>query len=95
MSFCFGPDARVPGGDYAADALDVGMGVRPDLTGQGRGLDFVNIGSRKFAPAEFRVTVAEFNKRALRVWKKAGFRVVQTFQKEQSRRVFVVLMRGR
>jgi [ribosomal protein S18]-alanine N-acetyltransferase len=32
---CFGADAQVPGGDYTADALDVGWGVRPDLTGQG------------------------------------------------------------
>src|SRR5262245_11009242 len=31
---CFGWDAQVAGGDYSAEALDVGLGVRPDLTGQ-------------------------------------------------------------
>jgi ribosomal-protein-alanine N-acetyltransferase len=31
---CFGLDAQVPGGDYSAAALDIGLGVRPDLTGQ-------------------------------------------------------------
>ncbi len=94
---CFGPDAWVPGGDYTVNALDIGMGVRPDLTGQGHGLRYVkavlDYGRRTFAPTAFRVTVAEFNKRALRVLKKAGFRAVQAFQKEQDGRVFVVLMR--
>ena len=94
---CFGPDAWVPGGDYSVNALDIGMGVRPDLTGQGQGLRYVkavlDFGRCTFAPTAFRVTVAEFNKRALRVWEKAGFRAVQAFQKEQDGRVFVVLMR--
>lgn len=94
---CFGPDALVPGGDYSVKALDIGMGVRPDLTGQGHGLKYVkavlDFGHRTFSPTAFRVTVAEFNKRALRVWEKSGFRAVQAFQKEQGGRVFVVLMR--
>jgi ribosomal-protein-alanine N-acetyltransferase len=34
---CFGPDARVPGGDYSAEALNTGGGLRPDLTGRGLG----------------------------------------------------------
>lgn len=37
----FGEDARVPGFDYDDDALDVGVGMRPDLTGRGKGLSFV------------------------------------------------------
>ena len=38
---CFGPDAQVPGGDYGPPALDVGLGLHPDLTGQGQGLSYV------------------------------------------------------
>jgi len=38
---CFGDDARVPGGAYTDDALDIGWGMRPDLMGQGRGREFV------------------------------------------------------
>jgi len=95
---CFGPDARVPGGDYGGAALDVGMGVRPDWTGQGRGLTYVNavldFARRTFAPTAFRVTVAEFNQRALRVWEKAGFQPVQTFQRKGDGRDFVVLVSG-
>jgi RimJ/RimL family protein N-acetyltransferase len=92
---CFGPDAMVPGGDYGAPGLDIGLGVRPDLTGQGRGLAFVSsvlaFARRTFAPEAFRVTIAEFNKRALRVWEKAGFRAVQTFLRDPDGRCFVVL----
>ena len=92
---CFGPDARVPGGDYRTDALDVGMGLRPDLTGQGRGSVYVSavldFARRAFAPAAFRVTVAAFNQRALRVWEKVGFQRVQTFHRQRDGLVFVIL----
>ena len=33
----FGPDGRVPGGAYDDSALDTGGGLRPELTGLGRG----------------------------------------------------------
>jgi hypothetical protein len=32
---CFGPDAQLRGGDYHEPALDVGLGLRPDLVGKG------------------------------------------------------------
>jgi RimJ/RimL family protein N-acetyltransferase len=96
---CFGPDARVPGGDYSRDALDVGAGLRPDLTGRGLGPGFLNaildFAEEKFEPAAFRATVAAVNRRALRAWEKVGFQPVATF----ASRVhpdglrFVVLMR--
>jgi ribosomal-protein-alanine N-acetyltransferase len=85
VGFCsFGADAQVPGGDYAAaGALDVGLGLRPDLTGRGHGLAFVRailrFGRRRFRPARFRLTVAAFNQRALRVYERAGFRVTHRF----------------
>ena len=35
LGFCnFGADARVPGGIYHQPALDIGIGMRPDLTGR-------------------------------------------------------------
>ena len=93
---CFGPEARVPGGDYSASALDVGLGVRPDLTGQGQGsvyaqavLDF----GANWTPAAFRVTVAEFNQRARRVWEKLGFRFVERFARSRDGMPFVILAR--
>lgn len=93
---CFGPDAQVPGGDYRPAALDIGLGVRPDLTGQGCGLTYVqavlDFALERFEPPALRVTVAEFNKRAQRMCEKAGFRPVQTFDREGDRRAFVVWM---
>lgn len=92
---CFGREAQVLGGDYSTDALDIGLGIRPDLTGQGRGRTYVDavldFARRTFTPAAFRVTVAEFNKRALRVWKKAGFRPGQAFRRSPDGMAFVVL----
>lgn len=43
--FSFGAEAQVPGGDYDnAKALDIGLGMRPDLTGKSLGLGFVEAG---------------------------------------------------
>ena len=95
---CFGPDARVPGGDYDNAALDVGLGVHPELTGQGLGGAFVHavlrFARQELAPTEFRVTVAEFNERAKRVWEKARFRPVQRFDRAQDGMPFIILTRG-
>ena len=94
---CFGPDAQVPGGDYSAAGIDIGLGVRPDLTGQGRGDTYVkavlDFAARTVAPVTIRVTVAEFNKRALRVWEKAGLWPVQTFGRRSDGKAFVMLAR--
>ncbi|MEJ2209990.1 MAG: GNAT family protein [Anaerolineae bacterium] len=100
---CFGPDARGPGGDYGpaagGQALDVGLGVRPDLTGQGRGGEYVqavlDFARHCWSPAALRVTVAEFNQRAQRVWEKAGFRQVQRFGRTADGMPFVVLVNHR
>lgn len=83
---CFGADARVPGGDYSDPApLDVGLGLRPDLTGAGRGLPFflavLALGRAHFAPARFRLTVAAFNERARKVYVRAGFRTIERFRR--------------
>ena len=85
VGFCsFGPDGQVAGGDYSTPALDIGLGVRPDLTGQGRGSDYVNavtdFAYRPYSPNWLRVTIAAFNSRARRVWEKAGFEAMQTFR---------------
>jgi RimJ/RimL family protein N-acetyltransferase len=69
--------------------LDYGLGLRPDLTGQGLGLDFFLAGlafaREQYKPARVFLHVAEFNERATRVYERAGFRVVsshvRTFQR--------------
>jgi ribosomal-protein-alanine N-acetyltransferase len=86
--FCFGEDARVRAGRRLGvydgeSALDIGLGMRPDLTGQGLGEDFVRAGLRfareAYSPPAFRLTVATFNRRAISVYERAGFEAVETF----------------
>jgi RimJ/RimL family protein N-acetyltransferase len=92
---CFGVDARVPGGHYAHQALDIGLGVRPDLTGQGRGEQYVDavvgFARREFRPTAFRVSIAAFNRRAQRVWEEAGFQQDGTFTRQPDGMPFVLL----
>lgn len=97
-AFCsFGPDGQVTGGDYTTPALDIGIGVRPDLTGQGHGdvyvkavIDFAN---STYAPERLRVTIAAFNSRALKVWEKAGFQMTQKFRGGWENMDFVIMMK--
>ena len=98
VGFCsFGLDGQVPGGDYTVDALDIGMGIRPDLTGHGHGQRFVsqvlNFARSEFNPDRFRVTIAAFNQRAQRVWSKVGFHLIGRFTHEASGREFIVFIR--
>ncbi|MBI9044401.1 MAG: GNAT family N-acetyltransferase [Anaerolineaceae bacterium] len=92
---CFGLDGQVPGGDYSMDALDIGLGVRPDLTGKGEGGKFVaeviDHTWKQFRPAALRVTIAEFNRRAQRVWEKNGFLYHSTFKRNLDGKPFVIL----
>ncbi len=63
--------------------IDVGLGMRPDLTGKGLGLAFVNAGlafaREQFAPEYFRLFVLTFNERAIRIYEQAGFQRVRVF----------------
>jgi [ribosomal protein S18]-alanine N-acetyltransferase len=94
---CFGEDARVPGGDYNADALDMGGGLRPDLTGHGLGpqimLSAMGFARAEFSPRKFRATVAAFNLRAQRACEKVGYALVQRFIATQSGVPFVIFLR--
>lgn len=94
----FGPDGRVPGGVYDDAALDTGGGLRPSLTGRGLGRAAIatglEFGRRRFAPVRaFRVTVASFNARALRVVTSLGFREVSSFTATTDGRPFEILVR--
>lgn len=94
---CFGEEAQVPGGDYSAPALDVGLGLRPDLTGQGQGRRFLEailaFGIEQFQPLNLRLTVAAFNARAIRLYTAAGFGEVERFTSTYGAQPFIVMAR--
>ncbi|MEM7336802.1 MAG: GNAT family N-acetyltransferase [Chloroflexota bacterium] len=93
--FSFGSDAQVPGGNYVPSAIDIGMAIRPDYTGRGLGVHFaetaVSFAVQKYAPPLLRVTIAEFNLRAQKVWRKLGFEKVDWFMATSSKRPFVIM----
>ena len=96
IGFCsFGPDAQVPGGDYALDAVDIGLGIRPDLAGRGKGAAIIGavleFAAARFKPKRWRVTIAAFNKRARKAWAKAGFVETGEFIRKSDGRKFVIL----
>lgn len=68
--------------DPADRTLSVGLGLRPDLTGKGLGLPFVDAAlacaRAHFAPSGFRLFVLDWNTRAIRVYERAGFARVRT-----------------
>ena len=80
----FGPDGQVPGWAYDDTALDTGGGLHPELVGQGLGRAAIEAGLAHgralLAPPAYRVTVASFNTRALRVVESLGFERVGRFR---------------
>jgi RimJ/RimL family protein N-acetyltransferase len=62
--------------------LEFGLGLRPDLTGQGLGLQFflagLALGRELYRPERVVLHVASFNERARRVYERAGFHVVSS-----------------
>ena len=61
------------------DKVEAGLGLRPDLTGQGLGLNFVKE-IEEFIQDNFTykiivLSVASFNKRAIKVYQRAGFKI--------------------
>jgi RimJ/RimL family protein N-acetyltransferase len=69
------------------DEVRVGLGMRPDMTGRGLAQPFIlaglNYASLEWRPKRFRLWVARWNERALRAYRRAGFREVH--QNEESR----------
>jgi [ribosomal protein S18]-alanine N-acetyltransferase len=65
------------------EEVEIGLGLRPDLTGKGKGVPFVDyalaVAVKWYDPKKLIVKVAEFNKRALAVYEKAGFQKVDHF----------------
>ena len=102
--FCYGEAAQVPGGRTEGlynrvEAIDIGIGLRPDLTGKGTGLEFVlkaiEFGINKYKPKILRLTVAGFNIRATKVYERAGFVIEASFinKRNEEEREFIIMLK--
>jgi len=97
--FCTGDSARVPSG-YAAGAypgkqLDIGIGMKPELTGQGFGsvfFPFILNHIKGNTTLPLRLTVATFNKRAIRLYERFGF--VKKLQFSHRQTEFMTMVRN-
>jgi ribosomal-protein-alanine N-acetyltransferase len=76
----------------AGEVVGVGVGLRPDLTGRGFGTSFLEAGlafaRERFAPRRFRLSVAAFNLRAIKVYERAGFVTTRRFEHETNGGLF-------
>ena len=70
-----GRDANLYGGE---DVIDIGLGMKPALTGKGIGKEFFQAGiafaRKEFNAKMFRLSVATFNTRAITLYKNIGFK---------------------
>ena len=68
------------------EVVEVGLGMAPELTGQGNGLEFVRAilkyVSRVKNPQKILFDVAKFNVRAQKLYQKIGFEVVNYHEQE-------------
>ncbi|SFK03501.1 hypothetical protein SAMN04487936_106237 [Halobacillus dabanensis] len=78
--FCTGHSALVPAGEdagvYRDHAIDLGLGMNPEWTGKGNGYAFGSLiidHTLADSSLPLRLSVATFNKRAIRLYEKLGF----------------------
>jgi ribosomal-protein-alanine N-acetyltransferase len=75
--------------------VEVGLGLRPDLTGKGLGRGFLVAGLDfarwSFSPDIFRLSVATFNERAIKVYESVGFVAGRTYPHETNGGVYEFL----
>ncbi|OZU87138.1 GNAT family N-acetyltransferase [Virgibacillus indicus] len=96
--FCIGESAQVPAGNpfgaYNKGCVDIGIGMKPVLTGKGCGYEFLTFilsyVQQNFPDQAIRLTVATFNKRAIHIYEKVGFTKEKAFHTEAAEFITMV-----
>jgi [ribosomal protein S18]-alanine N-acetyltransferase len=77
------------------DTIDIGFALKPQLTGRGLGIHFVkaviDFFKNRYSFHSFRLTVASFNKRAIRVYERLGFKDIGRFIREKDGVEYIVM----
>ncbi|KHD36801.1 acetyltransferase [Clostridium acetobutylicum] len=85
----FGEAAQIPIGEQLGiysykNITDIGIGLNPNLCGQGLGFDFfccgLDFARNTLCAKDFRLTVATFNKPAIKIYTKLGFKKITSFK---------------
>ncbi|MFY3791897.1 GNAT family N-acetyltransferase [Ureibacillus sp. MALMAid1270] len=97
--FCVGDSAQVPigwqFGAYSKPFPDIGLGLKPTLTGKGNGsrfFSFILEQIQKENQLQIRLTVAKFNERAIRLYEKFGFTKEMEFESPSA--VFITMVKN-
>lgn len=97
--FCYGKAARIPTVEanvYDDNMLDIGLGLSPELCGQKAGSSFLKAGMEyarvQWGTEAFRLSVAAFNIRAIKVYEKVGFTMLCEITHKRSCKLFRVMV---
>ena len=97
---CFGTEARIPTIEknvYDNGFLDIGLHIRPDLTGKKLGSSFLSAcldyAKKNHNTDHFRATIASFNERAINLCLRAGFYREQEVTHVSGNRKFTIVKR--
>lgn len=67
---------------FSNGIMSIGLGMKPSLTGKGLGEEFINMGIKfginhfSYANDYITLDVASFNKRAIKVYERIGFKII-------------------
>jgi [ribosomal protein S18]-alanine N-acetyltransferase len=76
----------------SGNQVEIGLGMSPVLVGNGHGYEYLKAGIEKaielYRPLSLVMSVADFNERAIKVYQRAGFQKIDSFQQHTNGGVY-------